>query len=290
MAFVTLIEQKILASISVRVGPNYVGYRGMLQRFADAVKLFLKENIKPFQSILRIYLISPVLRLILRLIIWLVTPINNRVFYFSFSILFFICVRGVCVYPVLSTGWSSNCKYSILGRLRRVAQIISYEVSLTLILISLVMFNNDYSLITIIKIQIYIYNIFIFYPLGIIWFVSSLAETNRTPYDFSEGESELVSGFNTEYRARGFTLIFIAEYASIIFIGFLFVILFIRSLFFNILIVTKGLFLVFLFIWVRATLPRYRYDKLINLAWKRFLPISLSFFFFYSVINLLLNN
>lgn len=184
-------------------------------------------------------------------------------FCFGLGLLFFVCLSRLAVFPILAAGWSSNSKYPILGGLRGVAQIVSYEVRLLTILLSLIWASNTLDFTEIQKNSGF--SIGFFFPLIIIWFVSRLAETNRTPYDFSEGESELVSGFNTEYRAGGFTLIFMAEYARIIFIGALFSIFFLfrvngASLAFFCLTV------VFIFIWVRGTLPRYRYDKLINLA------------------------
>lgn len=182
-----------------------------------------------------------------------------------FGFLFFMGVRGVAVYPILRRGWSSNCKYSILGSLRAVAQIISYEIRLAIILLRLIWLINRFNLRGVLAGGGGIWNLLFVLPLRLIWFASRLAETNRTPYDFAEGESELVSGFNTEYRAGGFTMIFMAEYASILFIRALFVVLFIRSaigaVFFVKIIVVSCLF-----IWVRGTIPRYRYDKLINLA------------------------
>lgn len=284
VAFVTLIERKILGGTQIRVGPNFVGYWGLLQPFADAIKLFTKEAVNLRASNNFIYYISPLFRLTLILVIWLLIPLQEGGLLFNFGLIFFICVRGLAVYPILFRGWSSNCKYSILGRLRAVAQIVSYEVSLALILLNIIWISSSFNFSLILQNQIYIFNLFFFFPLALIWLVSSLAETNRTPYDFSEGESELVSGFNTEYSAGGFSLIFIAEYGNIIFISFFFVLIFISSKV-GILVMFKRIILVFWFIWVRATLPRYRYDKLIGLAWKRFLPITLFMFVFYLMVR-----
>lgn len=284
VAFVTLIERKILGSAQIRIGPNFVGYWGILQPFSDAIKLFTKESVTLRVSNYFIYYLSPVIRLILIIIIWLLFPIQKGGLIFSLALIFFICIRGAAVYPILRRGWSSNCKYRILGRMRAVAQIVSYEVSLAIILLRIIWLTNSFNLNLIILNQSLNFNLFLFSPLAMIWLVSSLAETNRTPYDFSEGESELVSGFNTEYRAGGFSLIFMAEYGNIIFISALFVILFLSSSL-NILTVFKTILFVFWFIWVRATLPRYRYDKLINLAWKAFLPITLFLFIFYLLLG-----
>ena len=202
---------------------------------------------------------------------------------FNFGVLYFICVRGVGVFPILAAGWGSNSKYSLLGGLRTVCQIISYEVRLALILLRLGWFIGSLDFNIIIISQSYFWNIIILLPLGMIWFVSRLAETNRTPYDFSEGESELVSGFNTEYSAGGFTLIFMAEYRSIIFMGLLFALIFLGRKF-NFFIILKRFIVVFFFVWVRGTIPRFRYDKLMLLAWKKFLPLSLFFLCYYWVI------
>ena len=205
--------------------------------------------------------------------------------YFIFRLLFFICLRSLGVFPILIIGWSSNCKYSILGSIRSVAQILSYEISLILILLILIWFRNRFNFLSLGWGQKFILNFFIFLPIFFIIFVSFLAELNRTPYDFREGESELVSGFNTEYGSGGFVLIFLREYANIIFIRFL-----ISFIFFNIngelnfIICLNRVIIIFFIIWVRATLPRYRYDMLINLAWKRYLPLSLRFFCFYTII------
>lgn len=280
-------EQKILARAQIRLGPNMVGYWGLLQPFADAVKLFRKERVSIQIANLSIYYISPVLRLALALIIWELFPYSDGGLDFSFRVIFFICVRGFRVYPILRSGWASNCKYSLLGRLRAAAQIVSYEVRLAIILLRVIWVNGSLRLKVIIMGDGVMWNFFFFFPLRVIWLVSSLAETNRSPYDFAEGESELVSGFNTEYMSGGFTLIFIREYARILFISLFFVIIFIRSSFLGILDLLKVMVIVFWFVWVRASLPRYRYDKLIGLAWKRFLPLTLLFFIYYLGVGVL---
>nr|YP_009515502.1 NADH dehydrogenase subunit 1 [Parhyale hawaiensis]AYB71613.1 NADH dehydrogenase subunit 1 [Parhyale hawaiensis] len=284
VAFFTLMERKILGSTQIRIGPNYVGYWGILQPFADAVKLFSKESMNLRVSNILVYYLSPIFSLFLMMVIWLLVPFDSGGFMFNFSIMFFICVSGLSVYPILSSGWASNCKYSILGSLRAVAQMVSYEVSLAMVLLSIIWVSTSFNFNKIMMSQFFLWNIFMFLPLGLIWLVSMLAETNRTPYDFSEGESELVSGFNTEYMAGGFSLIFMAEYGNIMFMSFFFVIIFISSSV-TFMIMLKSLFMMFWFVWVRTTFPRYRYDKLMNLAWKSFLPITLSFFMFYLMVG-----
>lgn len=278
VAFVTLIEQKVLGGVQIRLGPSKVGYWGLLQPFSDAVKLFVKEYTFPRARNIFIFLIIPFLSLFLVLVLWIIFPTLFGGISFELGLLFFICVSSLAVFPILAAGWASNSKYALLGGLRGVAQIISYEVRLATVLLSLVWAKASLNLSILIKYSYF--SVGFFFPLILIWFASSLAETNRTPYDFSEGESELVSGFNTEYRAGGFTLIFIAEYARIIFMALLFSVFFFsveRSFFF----ILKTFFIVFIFIWVRGTMPRYRYDKLMGLAWKRFLPVRLVCLFYY---------
>lgn len=265
-----------MSRTSLRVGPNYSGYLGLFQSFADALKLFSKETFSPYLSNRTFFIASPLIGLVIVLLVWVLTPFWGFSF-LSFGVFLFVCITGAAVYPLLRSGWSSNCKYSILGRLRGVAQIISYEISLVTILLSICFLVGSFSIISIIVYQLFIYNFYVIVGVGFVFFVSLLAETNRTPYDFSEGESELVSGFNTEYGSGGFTLIFISEYASIIFISCLFRIFFFGGGSY----VLKGCGFMIFFIWVRSTLPRYRYDKLINLAWKVFLPISLCFLVFF---------
>lgn len=280
VAFVTLLEQKVLGGIQIRLGPSKVGYWGLLQSFADAVKLFFKEIRIPRIRNISFFFFIPILSFFLVLFLWSVFPLCFGGLSFELGIFFFFCVRGIGVFPILVSGWTSNSKYSLLGGIRRVAQIISYEVRLAVVLLRLIWVSNSLRFYKIILNYKFCWGFFLFIPLSFIWFVSSLAETNRTPYDFSEGESELVSGFNTEYSSGGFTLIFLSEYASIIFISFLFSIFFFCSSI-DIFFILKGFFLVFCFIWVRGTIPRFRYDKLIYLSWKRFLPIRLFVLFYY---------
>lgn len=279
-AFITLLEQKILASIQIRIGPNKRGYWGILQPFADAIKLFNKQTNIIKTSNIFIFLIAPTIALFLALLLWILLPFYRGFLNINLAILIFVALTGLRVYPIIIRRWASNCKYSILGGLRAVAQIISYEVSLIVILLNVVIISASFNFYNIIYTQIFQWNLTWLFPIALVWFASRLAETNRTPYDFAEGESELVSGFNTEYRSGGFAIIFIAEYANILFISFLFSILFISSSYISFIIFIKIIFISSLFIWVRATYPRYRYDKLINLAWKTFLPVTLNFLLF----------
>nr|YP_009439700.1 NADH dehydrogenase subunit 1 [Charybdis natator]ATG83220.1 NADH dehydrogenase subunit 1 [Charybdis natator] len=281
VAFVTLLERKILGYIQIRKGPNKVGYMGLLQPFSDAIKLFSKEQTMPIMSNFIIYYLCPVFSLFLSLLMWSVMPYDVGLVSFNMSILFFFCCLGMGVYSVMVAGWASNCKYSLLGSLRSVAQTISYEVSLALILLSYIMLLGGFSLELFVKYQSYVWFMFMSFPLSLIWFASCLAETNRTPFDFAEGVSELVSGFNTEYSSGGFALIFMAEYSSILFMSVLFVIVFLGSSPSSFMFYLKSMLVAFIFVWVRGTLPRLRYDKLMYLAWKSFLPVSINYLLFF---------
>nr|YP_009499431.1 NADH dehydrogenase subunit 1 [Oberthueria jiatongae]AWT58475.1 NADH dehydrogenase subunit 1 [Oberthueria jiatongae] len=277
VAFLTLLERKVLGYIQIRKGPNKVGLMGILQPFSDAIKLFTKEQTYPSFSNYLIYYFSPVISFILSLFIWLLVPYFFNMVMFNLGILFFFCCTSLGVYSVMIAGWSSNSNYSLLGGLRAVAQTISYEVSLALIFISAVLLIMDFNLVNFFYYQKYVWFLMIMFPLCLCWFSSMLAETNRTPFDFAEGESELVSGFNIEYSSGGFALIFLAEYSSILFMSLLYVIVYLGGYELNFFFYFKLVMISFLFIWVRGTLPRYRYDKLMYLAWKIYLPISLNF-------------
>lgn len=281
VAFLTLFERKILGYIQIRKGPNKVGLWGLLQPFSDAVKLFTKEQVNPYVSNFVIYYICPVFSLFLALIVWFCFPYLLKLYSFNLGLLFFLVCISLGVYGVILAGWSSNSRYSLLGGLRSVAQTISYEVSLALILISYIFLLGGFNIILFYIKQEYIWFIFMGFPLAYVWLISSLAETNRTPFDFAEGESELVSGFNVEYSRGGFALIFLAEYARILFIRILFVLIFLGGDIIRELFYLKLIFIGYIFIWVRGTIPRYRYDKLMSLAWKRFLSISLNYLFLF---------
>lgn len=281
VAFVTLLERKVLGYIQIRKGPNKIGFMGIFQPFCDAIKLFTKEQVNPNLSNFFIFYFSPVLSLFLSLIIWSCLPFIIKFYSFEYGVLFFFCCLRFGVYIVIMAGWSSNSMYALLGSLRAIAQTISYEVALVLILFSLLLLLGSFNLLYFELFQVNLWFIFLFFPIGLIWIISSLAETNRTPFDFAEGESELVSGFNVEYGGGGFALIFLAEYARIIFMRFLFSLLFLGSYINSFFFFLKLNFIIFLFIWVRGAFPRYRYDKLIFMAWKRYLPVSLNFLFIY---------
>nr|YP_009728645.1 NADH dehydrogenase subunit 1 [Phyllotreta striolata]QHR79693.1 NADH dehydrogenase subunit 1 [Phyllotreta striolata] len=288
VAFLTLLERKVLGYIQIRKGPNKVGFMGILQPFSDAIKLLSKEQTYPIISNFLMYYMCPVLNLFLALFLWVSMPFYSVSLIFNFSILFFLSISSVSVYTVMLAGWSSNSNYSLLGSMRSVAQTISYEVSLALILISYLYMVMDFNFSSFTKYQEYIWLIFLLFPLCLMWFVSSLAETNRTPFDFAEGESELVSGFNVEYSSGGFVMIFLAEYSNILFMSMVCVILFLGANLFSFTFFVKISIISFLWLWVRGTLPRYRYDKLMYLAWKSYLIIALNFLMFFSSLKLIL--
>nr|YP_133889.1 NADH dehydrogenase subunit 1 [Spadella cephaloptera]AAT08484.1 NADH dehydrogenase subunit 1 [Spadella cephaloptera] len=273
-ALFTLLERKVLGYIQLRKGPNKPP--GLLVPFADAMKLITKESIYPLTSNKMLFNMVPLLILFLPLTIWILYPSNSEFIYIKLGVVLFICISSINVYGTLLAGWSSNSKYSLLGAIRTVAQTISYEVTLTVIILHVLM-------ISIFSIKSMLI------PLGIpmilislVFFVSCLAETNRSPFDFAEGESELVSGFNTEYSSVNFVMIFLSEYMSIIFMSFLITIFFFASNIYEMLLITGVLG--FSYIWSRGSLPRFRYDQLMYLAWKSLLPTSLTSLLIFSCV------
>nr|AYE40957.1 NADH dehydrogenase subunit 1 [Idioscopus sp. 'myrica'] len=288
VGFFTLLERKVLSYMQIRKGPNKVGYLGLLQPFSDGLKLFLKENIFPLNSNYLIYYLCPAFSLIQSLFIWCLFPYYINCLNFIFGFIFFLCCSCLGVYGLIVCGWASNSIYSILGCLRSVSQAISYEVSMSLILFVYFFMLNSYNLIDYCFFQSDVWFMFFSFPLFFCWLSCCMAETNRSPFDFSEGESELVSGFNIEYGAGGFAFLFISEYSSIIFMCMLTVLVFLGGDFYSLIFYIKIIFLCFFFIWVRASLPRYRYDKLMYLAWKSYLPISLNYLFFFFFIKVLI--
>nr|ADK97562.1 NADH dehydrogenase subunit 1 [Epiperipatus biolleyi] len=276
VAFLTLLERKILGYIQIRKGPNKISLTGILQPISDAIKLFSKEISLLNLSNRLTFLIAPTMSIILSLFIWLLIPMKWNPMNFNFTLLFFLCITSTSVYFLMVAGWSSNSKYSLLGTLRAVAQTISYEVSLALILLSIIFMSESYNLMIIDQSQLFIWNLLILFPLFICWFSSILAETNRAPFDFAESESELVSGFNTEYSSGSFAMIFMAEYSSILMMSMITTLIFFGSnINFTSMMMIKTTIISFIFIWIRGSYPRFRYDKLMFLTWKIFLPISL---------------
>nr|YP_010177769.1 NADH dehydrogenase subunit 1 [Meleonoma mirabilis]QST15487.1 NADH dehydrogenase subunit 1 [Meleonoma mirabilis] len=281
VAFLTLLERKVLGYIQIRKGPNKLGVMGILQPFSDGVKLFTKEQTYPSFSNYMSYYFSPIISFILSLMIWVLIPYYFNFISFNLGMLFFFCCTSLGVYTVMIAGWSSNSNYALLGGLRAVAQTISYEVSLALIMMSSIIMIMGFNMMLLSEYQNLIWFMFVMMPLMMCWLSSSLAETNRTPFDFAEGESELVSGFNVEYSSGGFALIFLAEYSSILFMSLLFVLMYMGGYDMTLMFYLKLSLISFLFVWVRGTLPRYRYDKLMYLAWSGYLPVSLNFLMFF---------
>lgn len=268
VGFYTLVERKVLSYIQLRKGPNKVGIIGLPQPLADALKLFRKEGVQVSLVNKFIYIISPVLAVVFMLLLWGLYVSSFSGVSFKFGVLFFLCVSRLNVYTVLFSGWGSNSKYALLGAIRAVAQTISYEVRMALVLMVVLLSRFSFDFFSISEAQRFILFVFLVLPFASAWFIRCLAETNRAPFDLAEGESELVSGFNIEYGGGEFAFLFIAEYGSILLIRFLTAALFLGGAleglgFFSLL---KFLFLAFLFLWVRGSYPRMRYDTLMSLT------------------------
>lgn len=294
VAYLTLAERKILAAIQKRRGPNVVGFLGLLQPLADGAKLILKETVLPSTANKFIFIMAPVLTFLLSLISWAAIPLGDSVVIadINMGLLYIFAISSLGVYGIIMSGWASNSRYAFLGGLRSAAQMVSYEVSIGLILITILLCVGSLNLTKVVLFQEYVWFCIPLFPLFLMFFISSLAETNRPPFDLPEAEAELVAGYSVEYSAAGFALFFIGEYANIILMSSLNVIFFLGGwlspfsflsfpfFWFNVKLVV----LLFAFVWVRAAFPRYRYDQLMRLGWKVFLPLSLAFVIFVSVL------
>lgn len=279
VAFLTLLERKILGYVQLRKGPNKVGLGGILQPFRDAIKLFNKEFFFIIKSNNYLYYLCPVLLFLFILCNWIMSGFITNIYFINYSLLIIIIILTVRRYIFLLMGWSSNSLYSLIGTMRVIAQVLSYEVRFIIIILILIILRERYSFIDFMKWQIYIWYLVILLPLFLVYFIRILAELNRTPIDFIEGESELVSGFNIEYFRGGFALIFIAEYGIIIFFRYLSLSLF-TDLIYSFSIYIYLNIIISLVIFMRGLLPRMRYDELMNLCWKIFLPFILNYIIF----------
>nr|YP_008379047.1 NADH dehydrogenase subunit 1 [Lepilemur ruficaudatus]AGM47541.1 NADH dehydrogenase subunit 1 [Lepilemur ruficaudatus] len=296
MAFFTLVERKILGYMQLRKGPNTVGPHGLLQPFADAVKLYIKEPLRPLASSTLLYITAPTLALSIALTMWTPMPMPFPLINLNMGLLFILATSSLAVYSILWSGWASNSKYALIGALRAVAQTISYEITLAIILLSVLLMNGSFTLSTLITTQEYLWLVIPSWPLTMMWFISTLAETNRAPFDLTEGESELVSGFNVEYAAGPFALFFMAEYTNIIMMNALTTTLFLGALYKPNMPETyttnfhyKTLLLTSLFLWIRASYPRFRYDQLMHLLWKNFPPLTLALCMWYISLPILMS-
>nr|UNO54463.1 NADH dehydrogenase subunit 1 [Rhipicephalus haemaphysaloides] len=287
IAFFTLMERKFLGYCHLRKGPNKTGFMGLLQPISDALKLFSKEMNKMFYMNKILQIISPFLMILMMMMMWMLFFFSNNAMNLNMSIIFFLCISSLASYAILFSGWASNSKYSLIGSYRGFAQVISYEVSMAMILISLAIIPQSYNFIFFLKVQEMYPLIFSFLPIFVIWIITVLAELNRVPFDLAEGESELVSGFNIEYGSWLFAIIFMSEYGNIMIISFLTYYLFLGM---KNLILIFSLLLMIMIIMMRGTYVRMRYDQLMMMAWKIILPQSIIYLFLSYFIFLMLNN
>nr|YP_086867.1 NADH dehydrogenase subunit 1 [Amphisbaena schmidti]AAT08516.1 NADH dehydrogenase subunit 1 [Amphisbaena schmidti] len=294
VAFLTLLERKLLGQMQLRKGPNMVGPYGLFQPISDGLKLFIKEPIQPTKAAPMLFLMMPALALLLALMMWTPIPMPYTMADLNMGLLLLLALSSMMVYSILWSGWASNSKYALLGALRAVAQTISYEVTLGLIVLATVLLAGNFTMTTLLFAQTSTPFAMTAWPLLMMWYISTLAETNRAPFDLTEGESELVSGFNVEYAAGPFALFFLAEYANILMMNTLSTTLFLSPnmnlppSIITLNMITKTTLLTLGFLWVRASYPRFRYDQLMHLLWKQFLPITLAMCLWHSIMPLTL--
>uniref|UniRef100_UPI00315D2F1E NADH dehydrogenase subunit 1 n=1 Tax=Millerichthys robustus TaxID=2588674 RepID=UPI00315D2F1E len=284
LAFLTLVERKVIGSMQLRKGPNIAHSYGLFQPIADGLKLFTKEPVRPLTTSPLLFIFAPFLAFTLALMLWTLMPMPFPLVDLTLGLLFLLALSSLAVYSILGAGWASNSMYALIGAMRAVAQTISYEVSLGLILLSTVIFSGSFTIQAFDTTQESIWLLLPAWPLAFMWYISTLAETNRAPFDLTEGESELVSGFNIEYAAGHFALFFLAEYANILLMNALSAVLFLGTTTLHnfpeistVILMIKTTFLSIIFLWIRASYPRFRYDQLMHLIWKSFLPTALAF-------------
>nr|QPB46202.1 NADH dehydrogenase subunit 1 [Bemisia tabaci]QPB46215.1 NADH dehydrogenase subunit 1 [Bemisia tabaci] len=287
VAFFTLLERKIIGYSQSRKGPNKALIMGITQPFADAVKLINKEMNLNYNSNISIYMLAPALNIVSSLVMWIIFPFNYSFNFMKMSVLMVLSCMAFNVVTIMMMSWSSNSNYAFIGMIRTISQLISYEINLILILITVIVITENMNFLYMNKVQKYVTILTMLFPLVMIWVTTILAETNRTPFDFSEGESELISGFNIEYSSTGFMMLFLSEYCSILIMSFMTV-----CMFFNISLTSTKFYLMylgmcFIFIWARTTLPRFRYDKLMKFNWTQILPMSTLMLFFAFPIKIL---
>jgi len=290
VAYLTYAERKIISAMQLRRGPNVVGPFGLLQPLADGAKLFLKETVIPSSANRAVFLVAPMVTFFLALVAWAVIPFGEGLVLadINVGILYLFAISSLGVYGVLMAGWASNSKYAFLGALRSAAQMVSYEVSMGFVIITVLLCVGSLNLSAIVEAQRGMWFVIPLFPMAVVFFISTLAETNRHPFDLPEAEAELVAGYNVEYSAMTFALFFLGEYANMILMCGMTTILFLGGWLppldiapLNLIpgpiwFVLKICALLFIFIWVRASFPRYRYDQLMRLGWKVFLPLSLA--------------
>ena len=287
VAYLTYFERKVMGAMQSRKGPNVVGPFGLMQPFADAVKMLMKETIIPTGADKILFILAPMLTFGLAILAWAVVPVNNGwgIANINVGILYLFAVSSLGVYGVIISGWASNSKYAFLGAMRSAAQMVSYEVSMGFVIVTVLILSGSLNLNHIVNAQKHIWFFIPLFPLFIIFFISGLAETNRAPFDLAEGESEIVAGFFVEYSSMAFGLFFLGEYANMILMSAMTTILFLGGWLSPVPFIPSGvgwfilklLICLFVFVWVRATLPRLRYDQLMALGWKVFLPISMAY-------------
>ena len=289
VAYLTLAERKVLAAMQMRRGPNVVGPFGLMQPFADALKMLMKETVVPTGANRILFLVAPLLTMTLAMIAWAVIPVNDgwAIADINVGILYLFAISSLGVYGIVIAGWASNSKYAFLGAMRSAAQMVSYEVSMGFVIVTVLVCAGSLNLTEIVRAQEKVWFFIPLFPMFIVFFISTLAETNRAPFDLPEGESEIVGGFHVEYGAMAFGLFFLGEYANMILMSAMTSILFLGGWLSPIpfapftwipgpiWFIAKICLVLFMFVWVRATFPRFRYDQLMRLGWKVFLPLSL---------------